>query len=634
MSYSGQYIEISDATQEALDLKADITYVDSQDALKASLADNNIFTGNYNRFESNVLIPFDNHIQAKKIYGYSNIEIESIGNTDIALIPHGTGVVTSTKDINLSAGANYKINNVNIPTLADLTTKADLAGGNTFTGDQVVDNIIIGGDIKGVQDQDLQIQSNSGGTTLTAMTIKSNAAAEMEGKTTFKQAIIGGVSQSLTAGSPVIDSVRLITKLDTTGGNITATISNGTADGQIKILNLHKADTQYTATLSVNVSEAITLKNVGEGCLLAWSGNTADWSVVSKNQNYLTELLSVNDIEVRGAIKGVQDQDLQIQSNSGGTQLTAMKIKSNGTAEMEGKTTFKQAIIGGVSQSLTAGSPVIDSVRLITKLDTTGGNITATISNGTADGQLKILNLHKADTQYSATLSVNVSEAITLKNVGEGCLLAWSGNTADWSVVSKNQNYLTELLSVNDIEVRGAIKGVQDQDLTIESNSGGTTLTAMKVKSNGTTEMEGKTTFKQAIIGGVSQSLTAGSPVIDSVRLITKLDTRAGNITATISNGTADGQIKILNLHRADTQYTATLSVNVSEAIVLRNVGEGCVLAWSGNTADWSVVSKNSANLAYANVPLGTATSNKEPPASAVSGDIYRDNVNGLFIKP
>ena len=256
-----------------------------------------------------------------------------------------TGDQEINGDVNIATGKNYKINNVNIPTHADLALKANLAGGNTFTGDQVVDNIIVGGDIKGVQDQDLNIQSNSGGTPVTAVTIKSNGSTEMDGKTTFKQAIIGGVSQSLTAGSPVIDSVRLITKLDTTSGNITATISNGTADGQIKILNLHKANTSYTATLTANVSEPITLKNVGEGCMLVWSGNTADWNVVSKNVSFLN-----NDLDVDGVITSNElssrsvGHNLLLKTADVADSIVIDNNASTGFTQTSTKTTISRAL--------------------------------------------------------------------------------------------------------------------------------------------------------------------------------------------------------------------------------------------------------------------------------------------------
>ena len=234
---------------------------------------------------------------------------------------------------------------INQSTQDALDLKANLAGGNTFTGDQVVDNIIVGGDIKGVQDQDLNIQSNSGGTPVTAVTIKSNASTEMDGKTTFKQAIIGGVSQSLTAGSPVIDSVRLITKLDTTSGNITATINNGTADGQIKILNLHKANTSYTATLTSNVSEPVTLKNVGEGCLLVWSGNTADWNVVSKNVSFLN-----NDLDVDGVITSNElssrsvGHNLLLKTADVADSIVIDNNASTGFTQTSTKTTISRAL--------------------------------------------------------------------------------------------------------------------------------------------------------------------------------------------------------------------------------------------------------------------------------------------------
>ena len=157
MEYSGQYIEISDATQEALNLKADTTYVDSQDALKANLASSNFFVSNYNRFNSNVLVDSANHLQVKNIYGYPNINIApGASDTDITLSPTGTGKVRSAKNIDLAAGMAYTIDNVPIPTNADMALKADddvvvkltsdqnIAGEKTFSNKvEATKNVVI-----------------------------------------------------------------------------------------------------------------------------------------------------------------------------------------------------------------------------------------------------------------------------------------------------------------------------------------------------------------------------------------------------------------------------------------------------------------------------------------------------------
>src|SRR6056300_73302 len=223
----------------------------------------------------------------------------------------------------------------------DINTKANLTGGNTFTGEQIVDNIVVNGDIKGVNNQDLNIASITNGTNVTAFTIKPTGETELDGHTTFKKSIIGGISQSLISGVRVIDSTRLITKLDTRAGNITATISNGVVDGQIKIISLHRADpTQYTATLLTNVSEQITLKNVGEGVILAWSGNTADWSVVAKNLSFLNNDLSVDGDVNLTAGKAYKIDNVSIPTNAdlnlkapidnasltGNTQMTRLTV--------------------------------------------------------------------------------------------------------------------------------------------------------------------------------------------------------------------------------------------------------------------------------------------------------------------
>jgi len=205
---------INDATQDALDLKANtadvnaelatkatITYVDSQDLLKADLTYVNTQLG------------------TKADTTYVDSELDDV---DAVMATKATITYVDSQDL----------------------LKANLQNGNTFTGDQIVDNIIVGGQIKSAESAGLSFGVNSGGVPLTAMTLQSDGTADFESKTTFKQSIVGGVSQSLSAGTPVIDSLRLITKLDTRAGNIVATINNGSKDGQLKIINLHRADPQ------------------------------------------------------------------------------------------------------------------------------------------------------------------------------------------------------------------------------------------------------------------------------------------------------------------------------------------------------------------------------------------------------
>ena len=264
----------------------------------------------------------------------------------------------------------YKINGTNIldpyRTSADTDTllnqKANLANGNTFTGDQIVDNIIVGGIIKSAENAGLTFQVNSVGTPVTAMTLQSTGKMDIEGKATFKQSINGGLSQSLTAGTRVIDNIRLITKLDTRAGDIICTISNGTDDGQIKILNLHRADPQYKATLLTNVSEPITLKNVGEGVVLVWSGNTADWNVVSKNVSFLN-----NDLNIDGDVNIPTGKNYKINN---------VNIPTN--AELDAKANDNEVVKLSGSQTITGTKSFNNGIEINNNSSlfiASGGNI-------------------------------------------------------------------------------------------------------------------------------------------------------------------------------------------------------------------------------------------------------------------
>ena len=124
---------INDATQEALDLKS-------------NLAGGNTLTGDQNLNAGNLVIQASggHNLQTPQIVGNSELYMRSLGDANIRLEPAGSGEITGTKNINLSTGKEYRVNGTNI--LTDYATKAyvdaedvkkaNLAGGNTMTGDQ------------------------------------------------------------------------------------------------------------------------------------------------------------------------------------------------------------------------------------------------------------------------------------------------------------------------------------------------------------------------------------------------------------------------------------------------------------------------------------------------------------------
>ena len=134
--YYGADIDfINDSTQNALDLKA-------------NLAGGNTFTGNQtlNAGSFEIQATGGYLLQTPQIVGNDELYMRTIGNSNIRLEPAGTGETTSTKNINLSTGKEYRVNGTNILTGyatenyvdAEDAKKANLAGGNTFTGDQEI----------------------------------------------------------------------------------------------------------------------------------------------------------------------------------------------------------------------------------------------------------------------------------------------------------------------------------------------------------------------------------------------------------------------------------------------------------------------------------------------------------------
>ena len=95
--YSGANVDfINDSTQDALNLKA-------------NLDGGNVFTGvdgNLNRFNTNVFIDPANIIQAKNIWGFQGLTLNTTFGDNIILNPDSNNKVKSTGSIDLSAGTS------------------------------------------------------------------------------------------------------------------------------------------------------------------------------------------------------------------------------------------------------------------------------------------------------------------------------------------------------------------------------------------------------------------------------------------------------------------------------------------------------------------------------------------------
>jgi len=497
---SGLSQEVTDRTNADANLQTQINNTASSGALQA---------------ETTARIAGDSALQSQVTTNANNLATEisdrqtadnNLQNdiNDRALILSLNNEITArtNADTSLQNAISYETSsriNADNTLQANINLKANLSGGNTFTGDQIVDNIIVGGDIKGVNNQDLNIASITNGTNVTAVTIKPTGETELDGHTTFKKSIIGGISQSLISGVRVIDSTRLITKLDTRAGNITATISNGFVDGQIKIISLHRADpTQYTATLLTNVSEPITLKNVGEGVILAWSGNTADWNVVAKNLSFLNNDLSVDgDINLSaghqfkingapiGGLTAQQEADLDantvfrtsllgnlpavqlinvdclyfrincnlntisnIEAAFQDNQLPQIKV-ANLITDLAAKraitnNSFTDLELNGTKQTLTSSGGTINATDYFTEFNLTGqtAELVVDIAETEYIGQTKIVYIQ---TEGSANLIIRGTYMLTdqdviLRKKGDCVFLQAEWNTSKWKVLGIHSN--------------------------------------------------------------------------------------------------------------------------------------------------------------------------------------------------
>jgi len=542
------------------------------------------------------------------------------------------------------------------------TTKANLNGGNTFTDDQIVDNIIVNTAIKSAQNAGLSFAVNSGGTPITAMKLLSNGTTEMEGKTSFKQGIIGNISQSLTAGTRLIDSVRLITKLDTRAGNMVCTISNGTADGQIKIISLHRADPQYTATLLTNVSEPLTFKNIGEGCILAWSGNTADWSVVAKNLSFLNNDLEVdgdvnlstghefkvNGVPISGGMTPAQEAELtnntsRLDDLYDSTAVTLRNIdfvasdfncrinsleyvedamaigqipqnrifELNDDLDLKRSLTnnlFQQLNLNGTIESKTSSGGTINPNDYFCKFDLTGqtAELVVGIDETNVPYQTKIIFIDVEGTANLVIRSSNImgSQDIILRKRGDCVFLHADWVSSKWKVIGIHTNVQPTLNTAGNI------------------TSGNDIICTRNLFSNSAvnTEIDGFTTINLRSLAGVTPNIN-----IDGVEaFMTKATDQTITGVKTFENGIITDEVVTESTHNL-----LLKTADTGDNVIIDN---GSTVGFTQTSTKTSL--NRALNIPYASVPLGTSTANKSPPTGSSSGDVYRDNANGLFIVP
>lgn len=155
MSYSGEYITVTDATQEALDLKANLSgnqFTETQ-YFKGHIVMNGDNNGDRLILTSNIINPSDTDLILNGVQG-NNVRAKLQG------APVGQFQIDNGDCNILSSQNKYLINGVDVignletqlqtEIQTGLSGKANLSGGNTFTGQQIMGDLELNGlNVKG-----------------------------------------------------------------------------------------------------------------------------------------------------------------------------------------------------------------------------------------------------------------------------------------------------------------------------------------------------------------------------------------------------------------------------------------------------------------------------------------------------
>ena len=384
---------INDATQEALDDKA-------------NLAGGNIFTGNQKLNAGNFEIQATGGhlLQTPQIVGNDELYMRTIGNSNIRLEPSGTGETTSTKNINLSTGKEYRVNGTNILTGyattayvdAEDVKKANLAGGNIFTGNQKLNAGSF--EIQASGGYALQTPQIVGNDELYMRTI-GNSNIRLEPAGTGE--ITGTKDINLSAGKAYkVNGVDILNNIPTTS-NVVLLTTDQDVDG----IKTFKSNIKADSDLLVNTDAG-----------LIKFGSTGDRQIAR----------TISGISTNGTMSATQYNVNNVQISSSNLSNDTFLVKTNEAQTLTGKTinaddntisNIKNDEIGSNAGIVYSKLNIADGDLTIAKTDTLQGALDGKASDSavvklTGAQDVNDIKTFKSDIKADSNLLINTDNGL------------------------------------------------------------------------------------------------------------------------------------------------------------------------------------------------------------------------------
>jgi len=524
--------------------------------------------------------------------GDSIISAYNNSKNDVVFKVAGDGK-THTKDIeadgdvNLTAGKAYKIDNVSIPTHDDLALKAP------------IDNA-----------------SLTGNTTMTRLTVNHSDSASIG--LDFNNT---NVNQYAGAFNTAGYGWRFYNDNTSQGTNTTFSV-NTKGSGAVQT-PLHVKNDGKLYTLDQEVDGDVNLSAGHEfkinGVPLSSGGMTPEQEAeLSNNTSRLDDLYDSTAVTLRNIDFVASDFNCRINSLEYVEDAMAIgQIPQNRIFELNDDLNLKRSLtnnlfpqlnLNGTIESKTSSGGTINPNDYFCKFDLTGqtAELVVGIDETNVPYQTKIIFIDVEGTANLVIRSSNImgSQDIILRKRGDCVFLHADWVSSKWKVIGIHTNVQPTLNTAGNI------------------TSGNDIICSRNLFSNSAvnTEIDGFTTINLRSLTGVTPNIN-----IDGVEaFMTKATNQTITGVKTFENGIITDEVVTEAAHNL-----LLKTADTADSVIIDN---GSTV---GLTQTSTKISLNRAlNIPYASVPLGTSTANKSPPAGSLSGDVYRDNANALFIVP
>ena len=498
-------------------------------------------------------------------------------------------------DINLSAGHEYKINNVSIPTNADLALKAPIADAD-LTGHTQMERLSVnhsdGASIGLVFNNTNNNQyagrfdtSGYGWRFFNNNTgVQSNTTLGVYTKGTGSQLnplLVKNDGKVYTLDQEVDGNINLTTGHEFQINGVP--LSGGmTPEQETELTNTTtKVDDLYDATL-------VTLNNI--------RFTNSVWQIGNFQNNTIP---NIQDAMAVGQIP--QDRITNLL-----TDLDAKRPLTNNT--------FNQLNLNGTTQSMTASGGTINATNYFTEFDLTGlvnTDLVVGIQETDIQNQTKCIFIKTEDpSNTNGNLIIRSSyilsdQDIILRKKGDCVFLHADWDSSRWKVL-------------------GVFSNVQQSLHVTENLSAGLNIICQQNLISNAAEATTITGFSSINLRTPDSGTVPTISIDGQEAFMTKTTTQTISGVKTFTNGIFSTQVSSKN--------DADLMLKTNDTDHKIDIANGANVGFTQTLTKTTL--NRALNIAYASVPLGTSTDNKSPPTNSSSGDVYRDSANALFIVP